>query len=560
MVDAIIKRYIALISTAILLRHKGLAQAQICSESIATPHVVQKCPMNREEWERASQKKKCSEIQKYDNCRNVEYHCLVNEFRNETIEVCTDPWYLQGYCPIYLENGVKNDYTKMCMNNAYPCNCSNQYRSTEAYKWQCCFNGKISSGKWNITVTDSDKYRNLNTLIVAVWMLLAMILLLMFLCAFGFVYQRRLDSKDVCIPYPGKNTDHTDNTNTNVKGLLGSESPGMNTVDSGNGDGKTKVDGPLVKHEEEKKEDNNISERVGDLVKRLDTLKKEIYQVIGNDIFDLEYKLRSTEMKLDNIYMKLLGNPQKTESPLTKASTLEARVTEISTNIEEMLKKLRDLRLDFIDDDLKHHVSKRPDSHDIHITEPNDVTERVAAEFYNKTTSNKPLEFSTEENGDYKYGDSSLCHMMPDGENNQNIEEDCIQMSVSQQTRLSKNIMADNPSGYFLTDESGPLFEKKTLREKMEYLRDNTDKLMENFKKVRDAYYEKDKPGNLHTLDEQLTDTEADIDILADVYGFKEIQGSRSGKCLEENLEEMNSLFEKLSEKFEQMERKVGKP
>lgn len=44
-----------------------------------------------------------------------------------------------------------------------------------------------------------------------------------------------------------------------------------------------------------------------------------------------------------------------------------------------------------------------------------DVTEGVAAEFYNKTTSNKPLEFSTEENGDYKYGDSSLCHMMPDG-------------------------------------------------------------------------------------------------------------------------------------------------
>ncbi|XP_052706793.1 uncharacterized protein LOC128182242 [Crassostrea angulata] len=510
MVDAIIKRYIALISTAILLRHKGLAQAQICSESIATPHVVQKCPMNREEWERASQKKKCSEIQKYDNCRNVEYHCLVNEFRNETIEVCTDPWYLQGYCPIYLENGGKNDYTKMCMNNAYPCNCSNQYRSTEAYKWQCCFNVKnVSSGKWNITVTDSDKYSNLNTLIVAVWMLLPIILLLMLLCAFGFVYQRRLDCR-----------------------------------------GKP----------EEKNQEDNFGKIVRDLVKSLDNLKKVMDQIIGNDIFDLEYKLRSTEMKLDNMYKKLFGSTGKPEPPLTKASALEARVTKTSTIIKQMLQKLRDLNLDFIDDDLKHHVSKRPDSHDIHITEPNDVTEGVAAEFYNKTTSNKPLEFSTEENGDYKYGDSSLCHMMPDGENNQNKEEDCIQMSVSQQTRLSEKIMPDNTSGYFLTDECGPLFEKKTLREKMEYLRDNTDKLMENFKKVRDAYYEKDKPGNLHTLDDQLTDTEADVDVLADVYGFNEIQGSRSGKCLEENLEEMNSLFEKLSEKFEQMERKVGKP
>ncbi|XP_052706795.1 uncharacterized protein LOC128182245 [Crassostrea angulata] len=542
MVDAIIKRYIALISTAILLRHKGLAQGQICSESIATPHVVQKCPMNREEWERASQKKKCSEIQKYDNCRNVEYHCLVNEFRNETIEVCTDPWYLQGYCPIYLENGVKNDYTKMCMNKAYPCNCSNQYRSTEAYKWQCCFNEKFSSGKWNITVTDSDKYSNLNTLIVAVWVLLAIILLLMVLCAFGFVYQRRLE----CIGKP-------EEVSTSLNDFL------LFII--------KKCLRYLFAHFElysfsylfNNKYDN-FGKRVRDLVKSLDNLKKVMDQIIGNDIFDLEYKLRSTEMKLDNMYKKLFGSTGKPEPPLTKASALEARVTKTSTIIKKMHQKLRDLNLDFIDDDLKHHVSKRPNSHDIHITEPNDVTEGVAVEFYNKTTSNKPLEFSTEENGDYKYGDSSLCHMMPDGENNQNKEEDCIQMSVSQQTRLSKKIMPDNTSGYFLTDECGPLFEKKTLREKMEYLRDNTDKLMENFKKVRDAYYEKDKPGNLHTLDYQLTDTEADVDVLADVYGFKEIQGSRSGKCLEENLEEMNSLFEKLSEKFEQMERKVGKP
>lgn len=44
-----------------------------------------------------------------------------------------------------------------------------------------------------------------------------------------------------------------------------------------------------------------------------------------------------------------------------------------------------------------------------------DVIEGVVVEFYNKMIFNKLLEFLIEENGDYKYGDSSLCYMMFDG-------------------------------------------------------------------------------------------------------------------------------------------------
>lgn len=36
----------------------------------------------------------------------------------------------------------------------------------------------------------------------------------------------------------------------------------------------------------------------------------------------------------------------------------------------------------------------------------------------------------------------------------------------------------------------------------MEYFRDNIDKLMENLKKMRDVYYEKDKFGNLYIFDD----------------------------------------------------------
>eukprot|EP00105_Crassostrea_gigas_P040641 XP_019924789.1 PREDICTED: uncharacterized protein LOC109619361 [Crassostrea gigas] len=73
----------------VIIWPKGLSNAQICSKSAETVCRVQKCPANQTEWDKAARRKDCSEIQKYDNCAKVEYHCLVNEFRNETIEVCT---------------------------------------------------------------------------------------------------------------------------------------------------------------------------------------------------------------------------------------------------------------------------------------------------------------------------------------------------------------------------------------------------------------------------------------------------------------------------------------
>lgn len=82
---------------------QGLSSEQICSKSAETVCRVQKCPANQTEWDKAARRKDCSEIQKYNNCAKVEYHCLVNEFRNETIEVCTVLRHLQG---IYSQNKI----------------------------------------------------------------------------------------------------------------------------------------------------------------------------------------------------------------------------------------------------------------------------------------------------------------------------------------------------------------------------------------------------------------------------------------------------------------------
>ncbi|XP_052704483.1 uncharacterized protein LOC128180414 isoform X2 [Crassostrea angulata] len=152
--------HLCLISNFILIGNKGLAHAQNCLKSAETVQVVKNCPENQREWEEAAQRKNCLVIQKYDSCSKVVYHCLVNEFRNETIEVCTNPKYLQGYCPHYYLNEARNDYTKDCKEYSYPCNCSKRYLSSEAYKLQCCFNGTNGDSREILIDNNSDKNSN----------------------------------------------------------------------------------------------------------------------------------------------------------------------------------------------------------------------------------------------------------------------------------------------------------------------------------------------------------------------------------------------------------------
>lgn len=41
------------------------------------------CPTSKEEWDRAALQKNCSKFE-----QQYEYHCLINAFLNETLEVC----------------------------------------------------------------------------------------------------------------------------------------------------------------------------------------------------------------------------------------------------------------------------------------------------------------------------------------------------------------------------------------------------------------------------------------------------------------------------------------
>nr|XP_022346069.1 uncharacterized protein LOC111138409 isoform X2 [Crassostrea virginica] len=114
-------------------------KAEDCLESPNTLKIVRRCPANGTEWEREAKIKNCSKIHGINGCQKVEYHCLVNAYRNETIEICSTPRIIQAFCPIYHENIPNQDYNRPCQNFSSPFNCSGPYNSTESYKWQICY-------------------------------------------------------------------------------------------------------------------------------------------------------------------------------------------------------------------------------------------------------------------------------------------------------------------------------------------------------------------------------------------------------------------------------------
>ena len=60
--------------------------AEECNESTATVEVIPHCPKTLEEQVEAAVRKSCS---KYSHtCSSFVYHCVMNVWENETLEVC----------------------------------------------------------------------------------------------------------------------------------------------------------------------------------------------------------------------------------------------------------------------------------------------------------------------------------------------------------------------------------------------------------------------------------------------------------------------------------------
>lgn len=131
-----------------LVAFEEVSAFTFCEASVYTIKYVKECPTNAEEWNIATRRKNCESIQ--HNCSVgiasntqqyvFQYHCVINVWRNATLEVCALNRTILGHCAEFNKMGavVQDNYHTDCTRLEPPCPTS--YNSAEAYKYQTCYN------------------------------------------------------------------------------------------------------------------------------------------------------------------------------------------------------------------------------------------------------------------------------------------------------------------------------------------------------------------------------------------------------------------------------------
>lgn len=123
--------------------------------------VVASCPRSKQEWDNAASNKNCNQIATNALCKTSNkpyfYHCVINGFRNATLEVCKPRKVIFGYCTEYnVAGGVIQRQKSAKCNNAFP-KCDNFYNSTEAFKYPDCYELVHKKQDSNTTAVPQDE-------------------------------------------------------------------------------------------------------------------------------------------------------------------------------------------------------------------------------------------------------------------------------------------------------------------------------------------------------------------------------------------------------------------
>lgn len=81
-----------------------MSEARYCPKAVSSIKYVVSCPTSKTEWDTAASKKNCSRLASHQNCSSVEqfkYHCVINGFRNATLEVCAPSRIIFGISFMY---------------------------------------------------------------------------------------------------------------------------------------------------------------------------------------------------------------------------------------------------------------------------------------------------------------------------------------------------------------------------------------------------------------------------------------------------------------------------
>lgn len=130
---------VAFVITVLLIQ---LCRGRYCQEAVNSVQIVESCPTSKTEWDAAARKKNCSRMALQQDCSTVEqfqYHCVINGYRNETLEVCAPTRIIFGHCVEFnVPGGVIQDQLSTPCNDIFP-KCDGIYNSMTAYKYPDCY-------------------------------------------------------------------------------------------------------------------------------------------------------------------------------------------------------------------------------------------------------------------------------------------------------------------------------------------------------------------------------------------------------------------------------------
>lgn len=86
---------------------------QVCTETITT---VLECPNNTIEYEKRASEKCSKACGNSEGDMKYKYHCMLDSFHKDLVEMCAIPKYLFDYCPAYHRKGkqIQKDESRPC--------------------------------------------------------------------------------------------------------------------------------------------------------------------------------------------------------------------------------------------------------------------------------------------------------------------------------------------------------------------------------------------------------------------------------------------------------------
>lgn len=116
-----------------------------CRKNFHSLEFVTSCPTTKSEFNIAARRKNCTKLHFaakkicMSHKKPYVYHCVINEFRNHTVEVCAPARFIFGSCTEFnVGGGVIQRHVEGRCNSVFP-KCDEKYISSDAYKYSDCY-------------------------------------------------------------------------------------------------------------------------------------------------------------------------------------------------------------------------------------------------------------------------------------------------------------------------------------------------------------------------------------------------------------------------------------